>query len=43
MDYSHYTGDKSWDNVTYDALVSQISPTYNYLPVREKFDEVCDA
>ena len=40
VDYQHYTGDDSYFDVTYEALVSQISPTFNYLPVAEKFDEV---
>ena len=40
VDYQRATGDASYFNVTYEALVSQISPTYNYLPVAEKFDEV---
>jgi len=40
VEYQQYTGDESYFNVTYEALVSQISPTYNYLPIAEKFDEV---
>lgn len=40
VEYQQYTGDESYFNVTYEALVSQVSPTYNYLPVAEKFDEV---
>jgi len=39
VDYQQYTGDTSYFNVTYTALVSQISETDNYLPVSEKFDE----
>jgi hypothetical protein len=38
--YWHYTGDNSYYDVTYQALVAQISVTNNYLPVAEKFDEV---
>ena len=40
LDYYLYTGDESYYNVTYDALVSQISNTNNYLPVAEALDEV---
>jgi mannan endo-1,6-alpha-mannosidase len=40
IDYWHYTGDESYYNVTYDALVAQISATHDYLPLAEKFDEV---
>ncbi|KAJ9613311.1 hypothetical protein H2200_003253 [Cladophialophora chaetospira] len=39
LDYYLYTGDESYYNVTYDALVSQISPTNNYLPAAEALDE----
>ncbi|OCT44613.1 Mannan endo-1,6-alpha-mannosidase DCW1 [Cladophialophora carrionii] len=39
VDYYLYTGDASYYNVTYDALVSQISDTHNYLPEAEKLDE----
>jgi mannan endo-1,6-alpha-mannosidase len=41
LHYWLYTGDESYYNVTWDALVSQISGTNNYLPLSEKFDEVC--
>lgn len=40
VEYTEYTGDESYRNVTHEALVSQISPTYNYLPVAEMYDEV---
>jgi mannan endo-1,6-alpha-mannosidase len=40
VDYYLYTGDASYYNVTYDALVSQISDTYDYLPEAEKLEEV---
>jgi rhamnogalacturonyl hydrolase YesR len=43
LHYWLYTGDESYYNVTWDALVSQISDTNNYLPLSEKFDEVCVA
>ena len=39
LDYWLYTHDDSYYNVTYDALVAQISDTYDYLPVAEKLDE----
>ena len=41
LHYWLYTGDESYYNVTWEALVAQISETNNYLPVAEKFDEVC--
>lgn len=41
VEYTNYTGDDSYAHVTYDALVSQISPTGNYLPEAEMYDEVC--
>lgn len=40
VEYWHFTGDKSYYDVTYNALVAQISPTHNYLPVAEMYDEV---
>ncbi|KIW63900.1 hypothetical protein, variant 1 [Phialophora macrospora] len=39
VDYYLYTGDASYYNVTHDALVSQISDTYDYLPEAEKLEE----
>ena len=39
MNYWWYTGDYSWYDVTHEGLVSQISPTFNYLPIVEMFDE----
>ncbi|KAK5270554.1 hypothetical protein LTR99_004996 [Exophiala xenobiotica] len=39
LHYWLYTGDESYYNVTWEALVSQISGTNNYLPLSEKFDE----
>lgn len=41
LHYWLFTGDESYNNITWMALVSQISPTNNYLPVAEMFDEVC--
>ena len=40
IEYWHYTGDTSYVNVTWQALVSQISPSNDYMPVKEQFDEV---
>lgn len=40
VEYWHYTGDVSYNNVTWQALVSQISPTNDFMPVKEQFDEV---
>jgi rhamnogalacturonyl hydrolase YesR len=40
LDYYLYTGDHSYVNVTYDAMVSQISVTNDYLPAAEEVDEV---
>ncbi|KAJ9642689.1 hypothetical protein H2204_002337 [Knufia peltigerae] len=39
LHYWLFTGDESYNNITWMALVSQISPTNNYLPVAEMFDE----
>lgn len=41
LHYWLYTGDGSYNDITWTALVSQISPTNNYLPIAEMFDEVC--
>ena len=39
MDYWHYTGDSSYNNVTYQALVSQLGPAYDFNMPSEVFDE----
>jgi mannan endo-1,6-alpha-mannosidase len=39
MNYWHYTGDPSYVNVTYDALVSQVGPEYDWVVPSEAFDE----
>ncbi|KAL6244780.1 hypothetical protein RBB50_008308 [Rhinocladiella similis] len=39
LHYWLYTGDGSYNDITWTALVSQISPTNNYLPIAEMFDE----
>lgn len=40
IEYWHYTNDTSYNNVTSQALVSQISPTNDFMPVKQQFDEV---
>lgn len=40
INYWHYTGDASYNNVTYDALVSQIGPGGDFVMPSEAFDEV---
>jgi mannan endo-1,6-alpha-mannosidase len=40
INYWHYTGDKSYVNVTYEALVSQIGLTNNFILPQEKFNTV---
>lgn len=39
MGYWHYTGDASYTNVTYNALVSQLGPAYDFNMPSEAFDE----
>jgi mannan endo-1,6-alpha-mannosidase len=39
MGYWHYTGDTSYNNVTYDALTSQLGPAYDFNMPSEAFDE----
>lgn len=39
MQYWHYTGDQSYANVTYEALVSQVGPQYDWVVPSEDFDE----
>jgi mannan endo-1,6-alpha-mannosidase len=40
VNYWHYTGDASYNNVTYNALVSQIGPAGDFVMPTEAFDEV---
>ena len=40
IEYWHYTGNATYNNVTWQALLSQISPTNDFMPVAEQFDEV---
>ena len=42
MNYWHYTGDASYNNVTYTALVSQIGPAGDFVMPSETFNEVRD-
>ena len=39
MHYWHYTGDQSYVNVTYEALLSQVGPAYDWVVPPEAFDE----
>jgi mannan endo-1,6-alpha-mannosidase len=43
VNYWHFTGDSSYNNVTYNALVSQIGPAGDFVMPSEYFDEVCTA
>ena len=40
INYWHFTGDDSYNNVTYNALVSQIGPSGDFVMPVEVFDEV---
>ena len=40
VNYWHFTGDQSYLNVTYDALVSQLGPAGDFVMPTEMFDEV---
>ena len=37
--YQHYTGDSTYQDVTYDALTSQLGPNYDFVVPAEDFDE----
>lgn len=39
MGYWHYTGDVSYNNVTYNALTPQLGPAYDFNMPSEAFDE----
>ncbi|RMZ81114.1 hypothetical protein DV738_g2413, partial [Chaetothyriales sp. CBS 135597] len=39
VNYWHFTGDESYVNVTFDALVSQLGPAYDYVVPAEVFNE----
>jgi mannan endo-1,6-alpha-mannosidase len=39
IEYWHYTGDSSWVNVTWDALVSQLGPNSDFVVPVERFNE----
>lgn len=40
VNYWHFTGDDSYVDVTYEALVSQIGPTNDFILPQEKFNTV---
>jgi Glycosyl hydrolase family 76 len=42
VNYWHYTQDNSYVNVTYEAIVSQIGPTNDFMLPQEKFNTVVD-
>lgn len=39
VDYWHYTNDSTYNNVTLQALVSQVGPAYDYIMPKQQFDE----
>lgn len=39
IEYWHYTGDKTWMNVTWEALVSQLGPQADFVVPVEAFNE----
>ncbi|RMD44747.1 hypothetical protein DV735_g323, partial [Chaetothyriales sp. CBS 134920] len=39
VNYWHFTGDASYVNVTFDALMSQLGPNYDYVVPAEVFNE----
>lgn len=39
VEYWHYTGDESWMNVTWEALVSQLGPNADFVVPAEAFNE----
>jgi hypothetical protein len=41
VNYWHYTGDASYNNVTYNALTSKIGLAGDNFMHSEDFDEVC--
>lgn len=43
VNYWHYTGDASYNGVTYDALVSQIGSAGDFVMPSEALDEVWNA
>ena len=38
VDYSHYTGDTSYDSVIAEAIYSQASPTMDFMMANQRFD-----
>ncbi|KAG0649457.1 6-D-mannanase DCW1 [Hyphodiscus hymeniophilus] len=39
LDYYHFTGDSTYNNVTTQALLSQVGPLYDYMVPRQQKDE----
>lgn len=39
LDYYHYTGDDSYNEVTTQALLSQVGPGYDFMMADQEFDE----
>lgn len=39
IDYWYYTGDDTYNDITKQALVFQMSPTYDYMPANQSKDE----
>jgi mannan endo-1,6-alpha-mannosidase len=42
IDYWHYTGDASYNHDVGQALVSQLSPTNDFMPTNVQSQEVCN-
>ena len=40
IDYWYYTNDSSYNEVVTQALLSQTSPTQDFMPVAQQYDEV---
>ena len=43
LDYYHYTGDSTYNNVTTQALLSQVGPDWDYMVPLHQKDEGNDA
>ena len=39
LDYYHYTNDSTYNNSTYQALISQVGPNYDYMVPAQQKDE----
>ncbi len=42
IDYFHYTNDSTYNNITTQALVSQVGPNFDYIVPAQAFDEAND-